>query len=39
MSKAKKQQDGIKIKGMFRVHIEENGKIVGDFRMEDKSSN
>jgi len=30
MKKAKKQQDGIKIKGMFRVHIEEDGKIVGD---------
>lgn len=30
MRKAKKSSDGMKIKGMFRVHIDDNGKIVGD---------
>jgi len=30
MSKAKRPSDGIRIKGMFRVHIEDSGKIVGD---------
>lgn len=30
MGKVKKQSDGIRIKGMFRVHIDDNNKIVGD---------
>lgn len=30
MSKAKKASDGIRIKGMFRVHIDDDGKIVGN---------
>jgi type V secretory pathway adhesin AidA len=27
---AKKNKDGIKVKGMFRINIEEDGRIVGD---------